>query len=282
MKKWIIALGVLAIFGIGVYFGFFFEKGLSPSNVYANTEELDLIHVVGPTRNATATSPLTITGEARGTWYFEASFPIRLYDAEGELLGTSIAQAEGDWMTENFVSFSSVLSFTPPSTNTGTLVLQKDNPSGLPEHDKEVRIPVTFDISKNPKRKVLLYYYNGNKDTDEQGNIECSEKGMVAVERSMPVMMSPIQNTLNMLMQGEVAPEEKAKGITTQFPLENVSVKDISFVGGKLILTFDDPLFKTSGGACRVNILRMQIEKTVKQFDTVKSVQLKPDEAFQP
>lgn len=282
MKKWIIALGVLVIFGVGVYLGIFFERGLSPRNVYANTEELDLIHVVSPTRNATITSPFTISGEARGMWYFEASFPVRLYDAEGELLGTSVAQAQGEWMTENFVPFTSVLSFTPPSTETGTLVFQKDNPSGLPEHDKEVRVPVTFDISNNPKRKVLLYYYNGNKDADEQGNIECSEKGMVAVERSMSVTMSPIQNTLNLLMQGEVTPEEKTKGITTQFPLEGVSVKDISFVGGKLVLTFDDPQFKTSGGACRVNILRMQIEKTVKQFETVKSVQLKPDEAFQP
>jgi hypothetical protein len=89
-------------------------------------------------------SPLTITGEARGTWYFEASFPAHLLDADGKELAVLPVQAQGEWMTEDYVPFKATLYFTAPTTPTGTLVLKKDNPSGLPEHDDELRIPVRF------------------------------------------------------------------------------------------------------------------------------------------
>lgn len=94
--------------------------------------------------NDVVKSPLTITGEARGNWYFEASFPARLLDANGKELAIKPAQAQGEWMTTEFVPFEVMLEFQPPSTNTGTLVLEKDNPSGLPEHANELRIPVWF------------------------------------------------------------------------------------------------------------------------------------------
>jgi hypothetical protein len=90
------------------------------------------------------TSPAAISGEARGTWYFEATFPIRLYDANGMLLGTAIAQAQGDWMTEEYVPFTASLEFGPPATDTGTIVLERSNPSGLPENSGEIHIPIRF------------------------------------------------------------------------------------------------------------------------------------------
>jgi hypothetical protein len=105
----------------------------------------DLIQVSSPVANAEIDSPLTITGSARGNWYFEASFPVKIYDANGQLLGSHFATAQGDWMTEDFVPFTSTLTFTTPTTATGTLVLEKDNPSGLPEHDNSITIPVRFE-----------------------------------------------------------------------------------------------------------------------------------------
>jgi|GEM_PF-714304 len=110
------------------------------------TEVSDLIRVTAPAANATVSSPLTITGEARGTWYFEASFPARLLDANGVVLFEGPIQAQGDWMTEEFVPFSATINFKAPTAKTGTLVLMKDNPSGLPENDKELRIPVNFAV----------------------------------------------------------------------------------------------------------------------------------------
>jgi hypothetical protein len=107
--------------------------------------EHEAMRVSAPRRDAIALSPLVVTGEARGTWYFEATFPLALLDAQGNTLANGYAQAEGEWMTEDFVPFRAELTFTAPAAATetaGTLVLQKANPSDLPEHAAEVRVPV--------------------------------------------------------------------------------------------------------------------------------------------
>lgn len=111
----------------------------SPLNNHA-----DIIKVSLPIPGEVVTSPLVVTGEARGNWYFEASFPVRLYDANGVELAVIPAQAQGEWMTTEFVPFSATLNFGMPITPTGTLVLEKDNPSGMPELDDKISIPVRF------------------------------------------------------------------------------------------------------------------------------------------
>jgi len=104
----------------------------------------DLIQVTTPANNGKISNPVTVTGKARGPWYFEASFPVKVYDANNVLLGSGIAEAQSDWMTEDFVTFKAVISFSTPTTATGKLVLAKDNPSGLPENDKSIEIPIKF------------------------------------------------------------------------------------------------------------------------------------------
>lgn len=111
---------------------------------YSKKDVSDLIRVTTPENNDFIKSPLTIIGEARGFWYFEASFPVKLLDADGKQLAIKPAQAKGEWMTESFVPFEVSLEFEKPSTAGGSLILQKDNPSGLPENDRELRIPVRF------------------------------------------------------------------------------------------------------------------------------------------
>lgn len=101
------------------------------------------IRVTEPQPNATISSPVTIKGEARGTWYFEASFPVRLLDNQGNEIAVVPAQAQGEWMTTEFVPFEVSLPFTTTATE-GMLVLEKDNPSGLPENAASVEIPVKF------------------------------------------------------------------------------------------------------------------------------------------
>lgn len=97
-----------------------------------------------PLPGTVISSPLIVEGSARGTWYFEASFPVRLLDANGHELASVPAQAEGDWMTEDYVPYTVVLEFDQPATPNGTLILQKDNPSGLPENEANLEIPVLF------------------------------------------------------------------------------------------------------------------------------------------
>ncbi len=101
------------------------------------------IRVETPKVNAKIAGPLVVKGEAQGTWYFEASFPVKLLDEKGQVVAQTAAQAQGDWMTENFVPFEATLTFTATSGK-GMLVLERDNPSGLPQNDAQVRIPVSW------------------------------------------------------------------------------------------------------------------------------------------
>ncbi|MFA6526537.1 MAG: Gmad2 immunoglobulin-like domain-containing protein [Candidatus Buchananbacteria bacterium] len=108
-------------------------------------QKTDLIHLDSPRPGETITSPLTIIGQARGTWFFEASFPVILTDWDGKIIAQGIAQAKGDWMTTDFVPFEAALTFSidPQAySNKGTLILKKDNPSGLPQNDDALEIPV--------------------------------------------------------------------------------------------------------------------------------------------
>jgi hypothetical protein len=110
----------------------------------------NLIVMDAPLRNSTITSPLTITGKARGTWFFEASFPISIVNWDGLIIGEGIAQAQSDWMTEDFVPFKATITYTLPKDTPylrGAIILKKDNPSGLPEHDDALEVPIMFGTS---------------------------------------------------------------------------------------------------------------------------------------
>lgn len=135
-------IGGIIVFGALVWIVSWYAMGRSP--VATPTAKDDLIVVDTPLPNAVISSPLTISGRARGLWYFEASFPVKLFDNAGNLLGVMPAQAQGEWMTTEYVPFFLTLSFATSSTATGMLVLEKDNPSGLPENANELRIPVRF------------------------------------------------------------------------------------------------------------------------------------------
>ncbi|TSC91433.1 MAG: hypothetical protein CEN90_562 [Parcubacteria group bacterium Licking1014_17] len=103
-----------------------------------------LISVSSPTLGEVIKSPYVIKGEAKGPWYFEASFPVRLLDGDGNIFVQTQATAKSDWMTENFVPFEANLEFNVSQTDEGTLVLVKDNPSDLPQNAAEIRIPIKF------------------------------------------------------------------------------------------------------------------------------------------
>lgn len=109
-------------------------------NATSNNIVVDL-----PFPGAVTGKEFSVTGKARGTWYFEASFPIEVVDMDGKLITVGIAQAQDEWMTENFVPFIAPIRIPPGYTGPATLVLRKDNPSGLPEHDASISFPITIE-----------------------------------------------------------------------------------------------------------------------------------------
>ncbi len=245
--------------------------------------EKEGILISSPKNNEKVKNPFKIEGQAKGFWFFESEFTAELYDTNNNSLGRAILTAKGNWMTENFVPFEGKLNFSKPSTSSGILRFLNSNPSGISEQQRIFEIPVQFeDISY---RKILLYYYNQEKDKDEKGNIRCSRDGLVAIEREIPVSKTPIQDTINLLLKGKenLTQNDIERGITTEYPLEGLRLKSANLKeDGTLILEFEDPLNRTGGGSCRVGILWSQIEETAKQFPEVKKVRFLPEALFQP
>lgn len=110
----------------------------------------DKIRVYEPQPLSVITSPLTVWGEARGSWFFEGDFQVTLVDWDGRIIAESYATTEKDWMTEEFVPFKGTIEFEDPSdeaaySKRGTLIFQKANPSDLPKNADALEIPVLFD-----------------------------------------------------------------------------------------------------------------------------------------
>lgn len=99
--------------------------------------------VLSPKQNELVVSPLKVEGQAKGTWFFEASLPVKLVDSDNNIVVSHYGTALDDWMTEKPVRFTSSLVFSTSATS-GYLIISKDNPSGLPENDGSIRVPVRF------------------------------------------------------------------------------------------------------------------------------------------
>jgi len=109
------------------------------------------IQMTSPAVGVVITSPLALSGQALGTWYFEASAPVEIRDWQGNTIAQSFVTAQGDWMTESFVPFTGDITFVSPYTQgdpvawkQGSIVFKKDNPSGEPQFDDEIIIPIQF------------------------------------------------------------------------------------------------------------------------------------------
>ena len=142
-----ILLVVLAAAGAAVWWQFGAPQPATPEDAGNAAQKADLIVLDSPRPNQTITSPLTVTGKARGYWFFEASFPVVLVDWDGRIIAQGIATAKGDWMTADFVPFEATLTFAVDKnaySNRGALILKKDNPSGLPQNDDALEVPVVI------------------------------------------------------------------------------------------------------------------------------------------
>jgi hypothetical protein len=99
--------------------------------------------------NQVITSPLHIEGLAKGGWFFEGSFPIKIVDAKGKVLGMGPAQAITDWTSPGFVAFTADITFvrgmaSTTASTTAFVILSKDNPSGLAKNADSFKIKVVI------------------------------------------------------------------------------------------------------------------------------------------
>jgi Immunoglobulin-like domain of bacterial spore germination len=132
--RWIMAYLILSTFILAPVIAQAGEKKKDKEDIVVST----------PKPHQEVCSPLTVKGKAKSPWFFEAVFPIRLLDAKCQELASGKANAIGDWTSGDFVPFEGKLEFTVTKPTKALLVLQNDNPSGLPENTKKKEIPITL------------------------------------------------------------------------------------------------------------------------------------------
>src|SRR5450830_1602835 len=103
----------VAVFFLGFFIGLKYGILLSENTqqqISENTNTIpiestktDFIRLDTPFPNQIIKSPLIIKGVARGSWFFEASFPVILTNWDGLIIAQGTAQAKSDWMTSDFV-----------------------------------------------------------------------------------------------------------------------------------------------------------------------------------
>ena len=231
--------------------------------------ELDknnLIRVIEPRPNNVVKSPLVILGVARGSWFFEASFPVKLIDNNGAVLTTGIATAIGDWMTADFVNFKIELNFSVSATTSAELVLQKDNPSGLKEYDDELRLPLTLMPTAKETMKIKLNFFN--EELGASIDFNCTDTAVI--EREIEKTSAPARAAIEELLKGPILSEIDL-GFSTTIPAD-VKLQKITIENNIAKVDFDETLERGVGGSCRVAAIRSQITQTLKQFSNVKEV----------
>ncbi len=133
-------------------------------------------------------------------------------------------------------------------------------------------------IEKDETKKVKLYYYNKNYDP----KFDCLAEAVMPVEREMPKTDTLIQDTINLLIKGEITEQEKLAGFSSEFPNSEFKLLGATLDNKVLTLNFTEVPSFTTGGTCRIGLLAAQITKTAKQFEGVKEVKFSPNELFQP
>ena len=260
----ILPLAIIA----AAYSGIFFGKGnVGRDDFFKKAVVLDVV-LENPKPNQEIASPLFIRGKARGTWYFEASFPAEILDNNGFLLGIVPVQALGDWMTENFVPFEATIPFSAPSTKNGVLVLIKDNPSGLSENDKEIKIPIVFREAPSAGETMLVNIFLNDSKYVNEPYFDCSRTARV--ERQVPKTQAIARAALEALLRGETE-EERTMGFVSALPV-GARLNKITIENGVARADFDEQLEFQVGGSCSVAAIRAQVVDTLKQFPSVKDV----------
>jgi hypothetical protein len=103
------------------------------------------VRVFDPVPGQRIISPEAVSGSVTGGgWFFEATFPVKILDADGTILGQGQARAQNDWTSTGTVLSTGVIPFLAPHSATGTIVFSKDNPSGLPQNGESFSVPVKF------------------------------------------------------------------------------------------------------------------------------------------
>ncbi|PIR94510.1 hypothetical protein COT97_01020 [Candidatus Falkowbacteria bacterium CG10_big_fil_rev_8_21_14_0_10_39_11] len=228
----------------------------------------DLIIIDTPKFQDTVSNPIQFSGQARGSFYFEGDFPVRLQTPGGDVIATGVASAQGDWMTDDFVPFSGEIVFNHSDIvdSRMNLVFERNNPSGqaLTTNDRKA---IAIYIDTVPEQVTFkIYFHNDNLDSNPTS---CAD--VYPVTRAIPYTQAVARAALNALLGGPDGLEARS-GYTTEVP--TATINSLSISNGTLFVDFKGNLTDWNGGSCRTEAMKAQITATASQFSTVNNVKI--------
>jgi len=224
------------------------------------------IEVFLPNANSEISTPLEIKGTVSGNGWigFEGQVgTVKLLDSGGNKLASGILRATTDW-TQSPVRFESTLDFVYPNLDTGSLVFNNENPSGLPENNREFVLPVKITKTVKGTIQVKLYFNSSAMDP----KYACKE--VFPVDRGVSGTKSVATAALEELLKGPTR-QEVLGGFFTSINAD-VKIQKLTIENAVAKVDFDSNLEKNVGGSCRVAAIRNQITQTLLQFKTIESV----------
>lgn len=238
-----------------------------PAKDAKNQQKVEGIQVNFPKENQEIFSPVKISGITNGGGWngFEGQVgTVKLLDANGKQLGeTAILTATTDWMKPS-VSFGANLSFVSDKDQNGTLVFNNENPSGLP--DKEKQFAVSVKIKKTSTTSLKVFFGNLALSSSSEQD-DC--KRVYAVEKIVQKTESVAKNALEELLKGPTD-QEKSQGYFSSIPAGS-KLNTIKIENGTAFADFNATT-ESGGGSCSMASRVAQITQTLKQFDSVKNI----------
>lgn len=209
-----------------------------------------------------------IQGRAPSSWFFEGTFPVRIFDKKGDELAALFAVADGDWMQEGYIPFTLELHSNLIDLDEESIVVfqfEKDNPSGLDENADYAKITLTLKTKENAETVSFKVFFPNNEMSDM---MDCSL--VFPIVREVPYTVAVGRAALEELFKG-LAGTEPDDGYFTNIP-NGVTIQSLTINDGVASVDLSSELEEGVGGSCRVTSIRAQITETLKQFTTVDTV----------
>jgi hypothetical protein len=240
------------------------ENGETFTEDIGNLDEIEDVRIDKPRPNQSVTSPVAITGSARGTWYNEAVFQVRVLDGNGSIIAQGYASTPMQWMTEDFVPFRTTLAYEQPTTTSGRIEILKANPSGRPENEQTLHYPIQFSELGADATTVDVYF-------GTTGAQNCTETQ--SVTRTVPQTQAVARTALEALIAGPVINSDEESALSSAIN-PGSEIRELSIEDGVARVNFGPTIARDLGGSCRVEAIRAQITDTLTQFDTVDTVEI--------
>jgi hypothetical protein len=126
-----------------------------------------------------------------------------------------------------------------------------------------VQVPVRIGVGTDEPNAVEVFFTNSKKGSPDN----CDQ--VFSIPRTIPQTQALATIALQRLLAGPTT-DERAQGFASQIPA-GTKLNKVTVVSGVARADFSSEL-NTAAGACRVTAIRAQIERTLRQFSTVKSV----------